>query len=133
MFTRNKSGAPRRERDGLISHILLEKGDVPGGELTVTWVDVASGSAQSSHKHAPEQVYVVVRGRGLMRVGDEERSVAEGDLVYIPSNMTHSIENTSDRVLTYVSTATPNVDWQAFDDTGPLWDRSENERERAET
>ena len=118
MFTRNKSEASRRERDGLVSHILLEKGDVPGGELTVTWVDVAPGSAQSSHKHAPEQVYVVVRGRGLMRVGDEERPVAEGDLVYIPSNM---------------AAATPNVDWQAFYDTGPLRARSENERECADT
>jgi mannose-6-phosphate isomerase-like protein (cupin superfamily) len=68
-----------------------------------------------------------------MRVGDEERPAAEGDLVYIPSNMAHSIENTSDRVLTYVSAATPNVDWQAFYDTGPLWDRSKNERERADT
>ena len=133
MFTRNKSQASRRERDGLVSHILLEKGDVPGGELTVTWVDVAPGSAQISHKHVPEQVYVVVRGRGLMRVGDEERPAAEGDLVYIPSNMAHNIENISDQVLTYVSAATPNMNWQAFYDTGPQRARSENERERADT
>ncbi len=73
MFTRNRSESPRRERDGLVSHILLAEGDVVGGELTVTWVDVAPGSAQRPNGHGSEQVYVVVEGRGLMRVGDEER------------------------------------------------------------
>ncbi len=131
VFTRNKSESPRRERGGLVSQILLAEGDVTGGELTVTWVDIASGSAQRPHGHGPEQVYVVVEGRGLMRVGDEERHVVAGDLVYIPSGTTHGIENTSDRLLTYVSAATPNVDWRAFYDAGPLLDRSEDERERA--
>ena len=68
----------------------------------------------------------------MTRAGDEERPVAERDLVYIPSNMTHNIENVSDQVLTYVSAATPNVNWQAFYDTGPQRARSESERERAD-
>ena len=132
MFTRNKLGSPRRKRDGLVSHILLAEGDVNGGELTVTWVDVALGSAQRPHGHGLEQVYVVVEGRGLMRVGDEERHVAAGDLVYVPSGTTRGIINTSDRcLLTYVSAATPNVDWRAFYHTGPLPSWSEDERERA--
>jgi mannose-6-phosphate isomerase-like protein (cupin superfamily) len=78
VFTRNKSEASRRERDGLVSHILLEKGDVLGSELTITWVDVVPGSTQRPHDHWPEQVYVVVGGRGSMKVGDEERLVARG-------------------------------------------------------
>ncbi len=35
MFTRNKLESPRRERGGLVSHILLAEGDVAGRELTV--------------------------------------------------------------------------------------------------
>lgn len=129
MFAQNKTEAPRRERDGLVSHILLEEGDILGGELTVTFVDVVPGSAQRPHSHTPEQVYVVVEGRGYMQVGDEERLLERGDLVYIPSNTTHGIRNTSDQMLTYVSAATPNVNWQAFYDTGPLRGRPEDERE----
>jgi mannose-6-phosphate isomerase-like protein (cupin superfamily) len=119
MFKRNRTEAPRQERDGLVSHILLHAGDVPETQLTITWVDVAPGSGQRSHSHAPEQVYVVVRGRGRMRVDDEERFVAEGGLVYIPPDTLHGIENLSNEVLTYVSAATPTVDWEAFYDTGP--------------
>jgi mannose-6-phosphate isomerase-like protein (cupin superfamily) len=120
VFKRNRSEAPRRERDGLVSHILLHAGDFPETRLTVTWVDIDPGSGQRSHSHAPEQVYVVVRGRGKMKVGDEERLVTEGDLIYIPPDTLHGIENRSDEVLTYVSAATPTVDWEAFYDTGPL-------------
>ena len=78
MFKRGRSEPPGRERDGLVSHILLHEGDVPEARLTVTWVDVAPGSGQRPQGHVPEQVYVVVRGQGRMRVGDEERTVAKG-------------------------------------------------------
>ncbi len=120
MFKRSRSEAPRRERDGLVSRALLRGRDLPEARMTVTWVEVAPGSGQRPHSHAPEQVYVVVRGRGKMKVGDEEQLVTEGSLIYIPPDTLHGIENHSDEVLTYVSAATPTVDWEAFYDTGPL-------------
>ena len=129
VFKRNRSEAPRRERDGLASHILLHAGDLPETRLTVTWVDVGPGSGQIPHSHAPEQVYVVVRGRGKMKVGDEERLVVEGDLIHIPPDTLHGMENISDEVLTYVSAATPALDWEAFYDAGPGHDP---ERERTD-
>jgi quercetin dioxygenase-like cupin family protein len=46
--------------------------------------------------------------------------VAAGDFIYIPPDTLHGIENLSDEILTYVSAATPAVDWEAFYDTGPL-------------
>jgi mannose-6-phosphate isomerase-like protein (cupin superfamily) len=124
LFKRNMSEAPRRVKGGLVSHILLHEGDVPGARLTVTWVDVAPGSGQRPHEHAPEQVYVVVRGRGRMRVGDDERAVDEGDVIFIPPGVVHGIENASKGVLTYVSAATPALDWRTFYDGGPLRPRT---------
>jgi quercetin dioxygenase-like cupin family protein len=55
-----------------------------------------------------------------MKVGGAEREVMEGDLIHIPPDIVHGIENPSDEVLTYVSAATPAVDWEAFYDAGPL-------------
>ena len=120
MFKRNRSEAPWRERDGLVSRVLLHEGDPPETRLMVTWVDVEPGSAQRPHSHAPEQVYVILRGEGKMMVGGEERLVGEGDLIHIPPDTEHGIENSSDGVLTYVSAATPAADWEAFYDSGPL-------------
>ncbi len=120
MFLENKERAPRREREGLISQILLQKGDVPGDRLAVTWVDVAPGAGQRPHSHSAEQVYVIVRGRGRIEVGNEKQEVAAGDLIYIPSNAIHSIRNRSDETLTYISAATPAVDMTALYDKGDL-------------
>jgi quercetin dioxygenase-like cupin family protein len=120
MFRRNKSEAPIRKRDGLVSHILLQGEDVEGGKMAVTWVDLAAGASQQPHRHSPEQVYVIIRGEARMLVGEEEQEVGEGDLIHIPSNVDHGIRNLSDKPLTYISTSTPTFDIIAYYDTGKL-------------
>ena len=120
MYTRSKKESPRRERSGLVSHILLQRGDLSDVGLTATWVDVAPGSRQRPHEHPSEQVYVVTAGSGRMLVEEEERQVGSGDLIYIPSGAVHGLENTSEEVLTYISAATPALDAEAAYDTGQL-------------
>lgn len=118
MFRQNKNKSPQRERDGLVSHILLQQGDISDAKLAITWVDVAPGSSQKPHRHAPEQIYVIIKGKGLMQVGEEKQDVADGDLIYIPPDMVHSIENISDEMLTYISAITPSIDIKAIYDKG---------------
>ena len=120
MHVTDLSNAPRREIDGLVSHILLEKGDAPGGELSVTWVDVEPGSEQKPHSHDPQQVYVITRGQGRMKVGEDERDVREGQMVFIPPNTEHGIVNTGEETLTYVSAATPAFPVTDLYDAGQL-------------
>jgi mannose-6-phosphate isomerase-like protein (cupin superfamily) len=120
MYVKDLSSATTREVDGLVSHILLEEGDAPGGELSVTWVDVEPGSEQKPHSHAPQQVYVITRGTGRMKVGDDERDVGAGHMVFIPPNTEHGIVNTGDEVLTYVSAATPAFPVTELYDAGQL-------------
>ena len=118
MFKQNLSQVTKRERDGLISYLLLQKGDLPNSKLAITWVEVAPGSRQKPHYHEREQVYVIVKGSGFMNVGGEESTVAPGDLIYIAPDITHSIVNTSTGPLVYISASTPSFDIQAFYDTG---------------
>lgn len=75
--------------------------------MSITWVDVEPGNEQPQHSHGPQQVYVITRGSGRMKVGEEEREVSAGSMVFIPSNTEHGIVNTGDETLTYVSAATP--------------------------
>ena len=120
MFVSDLTTAPKRELDGLVSHILLDEGDAPGGELSVTWVDVEPGGEQKAHSHAPQQVYVITRGQGRMTVGEEARDVREGQLVFIPPDVQHAIVNTGEGVLTYVSAATPAFPVRDLYDVGQL-------------
>ena len=114
MFKRSRSDVPRYSRGGLTSHVLLQRGDLDGSHLTVTWVEVEPGGAQRPHAHPPEQVYIVVHGQGRMHVGNDTQAVERGDLVHIPPETEHYAENTGEDVLTYISAATPNLDATAF-------------------
>jgi mannose-6-phosphate isomerase-like protein (cupin superfamily) len=119
MFTAKLGSVPARERGKLVSHLLLQKGEA-GTEMTVTWVDVEPGGEQRVHSHDPQQIYVIVAGRGRMRVGDEDREVGAGELVFIPSGAEHGIVNVGDERLTYVSAATPAFDLEVVYDEGQL-------------
>src|SRR5829696_9340673 len=121
MYTRSKEESPRRERNGLVSPILLQREDLSDVGLTATWVDVAPGHRQRPHEHPSEQVYVITAGSGRMLVGEEERQVGSGNLIYVPPGAVHGIENTSEEVLTYISAATPALDAEAAYDRGQLW------------
>ena len=97
-----------------MSHLLLGPGD--GHPLAVTWVDCAPGSQQPAHVHAAqEQIYVVVRGRGLMHVGDEGTEVSSGTMIVIPPGQPHRIQSIGDEPLTYVSATVPPFDLPAAD------------------
>lgn len=120
MFIRRKNSVDKRERKGLTSYFMFGRGDAGEDQLAVTIVDVAIGGKQRLHNHPEVQVYVIIAGRGQMQVGDDIEDVQAGDLVYIPSNQMHGIENTSDTVLSYVSAATPAFDLEEAYDRGQL-------------
>jgi mannose-6-phosphate isomerase-like protein (cupin superfamily) len=53
------------------------------------------GQAVTPHHHREiEEIYYILSGRGVMRVGDERREVAAGDAVYVPRENIHTLENT---------------------------------------
>ncbi len=120
MFIRNKNQAQYRRRGGLTSYWLLNYGDNDENQLMSTWVTVEPGGHQAIHHHEPPQIYVIIDGEGLMTVGEEQQTVRTGDLVYIPPNVPHGIQNTGDTVLQYISAATPALDIQQYYDKGQL-------------
>jgi mannose-6-phosphate isomerase-like protein (cupin superfamily) len=103
------SAAPvNRRGEGQESYLLLTSGQFGSRNLTVTWVDCAPASEQRLHSHEnEEQVYVIVRGLGLMKAADEEVEVGEGTLVFIPPRTPHAIRNMGEGTLTYVSATSP--------------------------
>ena len=98
MDVQHISTAPiNRRGGGQDSYLLLTGGQFGSRNLTITWVDCAPGSEQRLHSHeAEEQVYVILRGRGLMKAAGEEREVEAGTLVFIPPGTGHAIRNIGD-------------------------------------
>ncbi len=51
---------------------------------------LAAGSTDMQAPHDDDEVYLVLDGRARMRVGEEERSVGPGSLLYISATTEHS-------------------------------------------
>lgn len=67
-----------------------------GGSLElINEFEIVGGGQVDPHVHPTHEYYYVLYGRGRMIVGDEEREISQGDLVYIPPNVVHSLVATS--------------------------------------
>lgn len=59
---------------------------------------VAIRGAEDPHRHDHHDLIVVIaKGWGTMRLGDEERAVGEGSVLYVPRGTPHAFRNTSGR------------------------------------
>jgi mannose-6-phosphate isomerase-like protein (cupin superfamily) len=125
MHTRHLSESPRHLRGGQTSYLLLTEGQAASRHLSITWVEGDPRSEQSLHAHPDsEQVYVIVTGRGLMHVADEEQEVGPGTMILIPKGASHAIRNVGPEKLVYVSATSPPFDATGLYETPPEADKS---------
>jgi mannose-6-phosphate isomerase-like protein (cupin superfamily) len=69
---------------------------------------VAPGATTADHFHRrTEEIYYVLSGEGLMRLGEETRTVAVGDAVAIPPGVVHNITNTGSAELVFLCCCAP--------------------------
>ncbi|MCX6155344.1 MAG: cupin domain-containing protein [Candidatus Kapabacteria bacterium] len=60
-----------------------------GGEMMMALNTTLPGEFVPIHSHPHEQIGMVYSGKGLLRIGDEQRVVEKGDFFCIPANTPH--------------------------------------------
>ncbi|MFC1905859.1 cupin domain-containing protein [Chloroflexota bacterium] len=69
---------------------------------------IAPGKATDEHYHMEaEEIYYILRGSGLMLIGDEKREVKVGDGIVIEPAMKHKIWNTGNSYLIFLCCCSP--------------------------
>ncbi len=63
---------------------------------------LAAGSADTQEPHREDEVYYVLRGRGVARVGGEERPVGPGTLLFVGANVEHRFHSISEALVVLV-------------------------------
>lgn len=72
---------------------------------------VAVGGATAPHYHPrTEEIYYILQGRGLMRIGGETRAVGVGDAIAIPPGAVHTIRNSGDETLVFLCCCAPGYE-----------------------
>jgi mannose-6-phosphate isomerase-like protein (cupin superfamily) len=71
---------------------IVEVGRDEGTSHHLVWIR----DRERPHRHDRHDLFVVIlRGHGGMRLGDEERPVGEGSILYIPRATVHAFRNAS--------------------------------------
>ena len=80
------------------SYIEYMKGDLE----EFCWNFLKKGMKVYPHKHPKKEAYIFTRGKGIMKVDEEEMSVKEGDIVFIPPNSMHTTWNVEEEDLEFI-------------------------------
>ena len=95
-----KPGPEHGTTRGVIGGAEISQATVGASNIFMGVFHVPPGSRSRPHYHANcESTLYMLRGNMLIRHGDqleEELRVAEGDLLYVPPNETHVVENPSE-------------------------------------
>lgn len=94
----------------LKSYMLIGSRNTKDAGISLQVSEIPVDSEQPVHSHAPEQCYYIIRGRGLMIIGDEGRTVGPGDAVHVPPNMRHGMKNLGGETLEYLTANSPAFD-----------------------
>lgn len=68
------------------------------------------GSTTPHHHPVTEEIYYILEGEALMRIGEEERTVGPGDAIAIPPGAEHTITNTGTEVLKFLCCCAPGYE-----------------------
>ena len=73
--------------------------------LACAWI--APGARSRAHRLKTAEVYYLVRGAGIMHIGEEAAEVATGDTVYIPPGSVQWFDNTGEEEIEFLCIVDP--------------------------
>ena len=87
---------------------------VHGERVTLSVVDLSPGLVMAPHRHANEQVGMVLRGSMLFTVGGEPRRRVAGDMWVIPPGVPHEVSVGEEGCTVVEVFSPPRSDWEAL-------------------
>ena len=70
--------------------------------LSVGIYMLPAGGVDPQQPHTEDEVYYVVRGRGMIRVGEEDRAVAPGSVVFVKASVEHRFHSIDEDLMLLV-------------------------------
>ncbi|MGH2484976.1 MAG: cupin domain-containing protein [Ktedonobacterales bacterium] len=66
-----------------------------------------AGGTDPQQPHTEDEVYYIARGRGMILVGEEQRAVTAGSVVYVPAGVEHRFHSVEEelRILVFFAPA----------------------------
>jgi quercetin dioxygenase-like cupin family protein len=88
-------------RGGGYWRTLFSADRTPTESMTVGVAEIAAGGSSDFplHRHAQPEIYYILAGSGIARVGGEEHAMRPGSALFVPGGIEHGIRNTGGDLL----------------------------------
>jgi quercetin dioxygenase-like cupin family protein len=86
-----------RAARGVAYHEFISVPDLSGGLYTLE-----AGAIDGQSPHGEDELYVVMEGRGMVSVGDDERPVRPGSVIFVGAGVSHRFHDISERLVLLV-------------------------------
>ena len=69
--------------------------------LSLGYAEIAPGGNLTLHYHAPDEIYVITNGEGILNKSGDLEKIKKGDVVYIGGNEKHALKNNGKETLEF--------------------------------
>lgn len=83
---------------GRMYHEFVSVPDLSGGLYVLE-----AGATDPQSQHTEDELYVVMSGRGRIVVGDEERAVGPGSVIFVAARVAHRFVDIEERLVILVA------------------------------
>ncbi len=103
MIVNTKENTRFGQYTGFSTNLLIGEVNTGCDEISIQITEVLPNKMQTIHKHPQNQCYYIFKGTGKMIIDDEEKTVKQGDAIFVPSNSNHGIMNNREDILEYLT------------------------------
>ena len=90
---------------GVWKKVLLKKDDLIKGRIQmINWAKLPIGNSFQAHYHQDmEEVFIILSGKALIKINNEEEEIGKGDAVVVPIGKVHTMKNISNEDVNYIA------------------------------
>ena len=101
MYAKRFEETPGFVQFGNTYRMLLPRDLTESMESALVRMEKGSRTPRHSHKDE-EQMYIILEGKGLLRIGDDEKEIEKDMVAYIPRGKEHEVISTGNDGLSYI-------------------------------
>ena len=89
---------------GVLKKVLLQKSDfIEGSPQMINWCALKVGMSFRAHYHEDlEEVFILVKGKAVMRIGQERAEMGKEEAVAVPPQVIHEMTNIGREEVEYI-------------------------------
>lgn len=91
----------------ILRELLSNLADKVDSRYSLAWAKVPVGQKTWKHAMKTTEAYFILRGEGVICIGEEKEKVVQYDTIYIPPNAVQCIENIGNEELEFLCIVDP--------------------------